>query len=348
MNESINKILIIRLSSLGDILLATPVIRALKQKYPNSQIDFVVKKQYEDVLKNNPYLSKLYIYEKDKVERLKDEGQDTKYERRGTKDEMRRIKYEIRSAKYDLIIDLQNNFRSRTLTGGFHPDIRRFKKPALKKLLLVYFKINFLKELKTISQRYAETAGVQLDGKSLELFIPENVRPQLENEKNYIGFCPGSKHFTKRWLPEYFVELGNELTKRGFTIVLFGGKSDKELCAEISKQINGCLNLQNDDRLLQTAADMKKCRLVFTNDSGLMHTVTAVGVPLVAIFGSTVREFGFIPHSAQDSILENKSLSCRPCSHIGRSSCPKKHFKCMKDITPQFVFNHIKNTLSRL
>ncbi|MEW6701112.1 MAG: glycosyltransferase family 9 protein [Bacteroidota bacterium] len=326
-NESINKILIIRLSSLGDVLLATPVIRALKQKHPNSQIDFVVKKQYEEVLKNNPYLHKLYIYGKDKAEELR---------------------YEVRSTKYDLIIDLQNNFRSRTLTGVFHLQIRRFKKPALKKLLLVYFKINFLKELKTIPQRYAETADVQLDDKGLELLIPEDVKPQLENEKNYIGFCPGSKHFTKRWLPEYFVQLGNELTKEGFTIVLFGGKSDKELCEEIFRQIDGCVNLQNNDRLLQTAADMKKCRLIFTNDSGLMHTVTAVGVPLVAVFGSTVCEFGFAPYAVHNSILENKSLSCRPCSHIGRSSCPRKHFRCMKDITPQLVFNHIKDTLSRL
>ena len=130
--------------------------------------------------------------------------------------------------------------------------------------------------------------------------------------------------------------------KLGFKIVLFGGKSDEELCKAISGNIQGCVNLQNDDQVLQTAADMKKCKLILTNDSGLMHTASAVGVPLIAVFGSTVREFGFIPVGTQNLILENKSLSCRPCSHIGKSSCPKKHFKCMKEITPEFVLNQLQ------
>lgn len=318
----INKILVIRLSSLGDILLTTPVIRALKQKYPAARIDFVLKNQYKDAMLYNPNISNLIIYEKDKVEQLK---------------------YEVRSTKYDLVIDLQNNFRSRKLTDRFKAKVRRFKKPSIKKLLLVWFKINLLKDLKTIPQRYAETAEVWIDGEGLELFLPQNSTNQLEDGINYIGLCPGSKHFTKRWLPEYFIRLGNELVKREFKIVLFGGKSDRELCKEISRQIVGSINLQNEDQLLLTAAEIKKCKLIITNDSGLMHTASASGVPLISIFGSTVREFGFIPAGLQNLILENNSLSCRPCSHIGKSSCPKKHFKCMKEITPEFVLNQLQN-----
>lgn len=324
--NSINKILIIRLSSLGDILLATPVIRTVKLKYPEAQVDFILKKEYQESLKFNPNISNLYCYEKNEASRLKDR---------------------IQSEKYDIIIDLQNNFRSRKLISGIDSEIKRFSKPTLKKLLLVHLKINLLKNLKTIPERYADAAGVELDNKSLELFLPADIKTNLPDE-NFIGFCPGAKHFTKRWLPEYFIELGNELTKLGFTIILFGGKSDKEICKSISNQISGCINMQNDDRLLKTAAEMKKCRLIVSNDSGLMHTASAVGVKFVTIFGSTVREFGFAPIGSQNLILENNSLSCRPCSHIGKSTCPKKHFKCMKDITPQIVLGHLQNILIRL
>ena len=317
----INKILVIRLSSLGDILLTTPVIRSLKKQYPSAKIDFVVKQQYKDSLLFNPNISSLYIYEKEKAKKLNSDLMDT---------------------NYDLVIDLQNNFRSNKLTGGLRAKIYRFKKPSIKKFLLVWFKINLLKDMKTISRRYAETARVNIDGKGPELFLPENITTQLHEGINYIGFCPGSKHFTKRWLPEYFVHLGNELVNIGYKIVLFGGKSDEKLCKAISGNIQGCINLQNDDQLLQTAIDMTKCRVVITNDSGLMHSASAVGVPLISIFGSTVREFGFFPSGAQNLILENKLLTCRPCSHIGKSNCPKNHFKCMKEITPEFVRNRLQ------
>jgi heptosyltransferase-2 len=223
-----------------------------------------------------------------------------------------------------------------------------FVKPTFAKLLLVYFKINLLNEYKSIVRRYAEAAGVEVDQKGLELFLPTEIEPKLEPGKKYIGVAPGAKHFTKRWPQEYFIEFGKQITKHGFTVVLFGGKSDHELCAEISKQISGSINLQNDDSLFQTGADMKLCKLIVTNDSGLMHTAASVNVPVVAIFGSTVKEFGFAPYGVQNLILENNSLFCRPCSHIGKSNCPKKHFKCMKDVTPHNVLNHLLNFLSSL
>jgi len=172
--------------------------------------------------------------------------------------------------------------------------------------------------------------------------------PSLDPQKKYIGFCPGAKHFTKRWLPEYFIELGNELAKFGYTVVLFGGKAEKELCAKLADKINGSINLQNENDLFRIAADMKLCKLIISNDSGLMHTAASVGAPVAAIFGSTVREFGFEPYGAKNLILENKLLSCRPCSHIGKSSCPKGHFNCMKEIKPQFVLKSVVNFLAEL
>ncbi len=318
------KILIIRLSSLGDILLTTPVIRALSKKYPNSQIDFVVKKQYSSSLQYNPLISSLYLYEKEKIKSIKEE---------------------IRSKKYDLVIDLQNNLRSCALTLGLRTKVKRFKKPTFKKLLLVWTKINLLKEIKPIPMRYTEKIGLQLDDKGLDLFIPERINSKLPTGKKYIGICPGAKHFTKRWPEEYFIELGNRLSSQNFTVVIFGGKDDLQLCETVSSKITNSVNLCNNDDLLQTARDMKQCQHIICNDSGLMHTATAVGVPITAIFGSTVREFGFIPYQSNNTILENNSLSCRPCSHIGRFSCPQKHFKCMKEIKPNTVFDQVKSFL---
>ncbi|TSA25592.1 MAG: glycosyltransferase family 9 protein [Ignavibacteriales bacterium] len=318
------KILIIRLSSLGDILLTTPVVRAINKEYPNSQIDYVVKKQYSSSLQYNPFISSLYLYEKEKVKSIKDQ---------------------IHKKKYDMIIDLQNNLRSCALTFGLGTEVKRFKKPTFKKLLLVWTKINLLKEIKPMPMRYAEIAALQLDDNGLDLFIPKNINPQLAAGKKYIGICPGAKHFTKQWPEEYFIELGNRLSSQNSTIVIFGGKDDQKLCEAVSSKIENSINLCNNNDLLQTAIDMKQCQHIICNDSGLMHTATAVGTSITAIFGSTVSEFGFLPYLSANSILENNSLSCRPCSHIGRSSCPQTHFKCMKEIKPNTVFDHVKSFL---
>lgn len=328
MNITAKKILLIRLSSLGDIILTTPVIRVLKKKYPKVKIDFLMRKSFADVLRHNPKVNKLFFYDDylnpDKLVNI------------------------LRERDYDIVIDLQNNFRSRKITAGLNVHKYVYHKPNIKKFLLVNFKLNLLKDIKSIPIRYAETVpDLHIDEKPAELFIPDNITSKLNN-KTIIGFCPGSKHYTKMWLEEYFVELGNKLADEGFQIVLFGGKSDIEICKNISDKIAGAQNLANDNKLLQTAADMKTCRLIVCNDSGMMHTATAVNVPVVTMFGSTVKEFGFAPYQSTNLILENNSLSCRPCSHIGREKCPKEHFQCMRSLTPDYVYEQIQNFMRTL
>lgn len=323
------KILIIRLSSLGDILLTTPLVRTIKKQYPHISIEFIARKEYEDTIKFNPYISNIISLSRDY--RSED------------------LNKEIKRNNYNLIIDLQNNIRSRRLTKGVSSTIVRYKKPYLNRLLLVKLKINRFQNITPIPVRYANSIPeFNLDEKGLELFLSENLEIILEDNHNYIGFCPGSRHITKMWPEEYFVELGNELTKKNYTVVLFGGKDDKEVCAKISKQINGSVDLSNDNDLLDLAANMKKCSAIICNDSGLMHTALAVQVPVIAIFGSTVKEFGFTPYKGKNLILENNSLSCRPCSHIGLDECPKKHFKCLTEITPNFVFQKTINFIETL
>ena len=323
--QTVNTVLIIRLSSLGDILLTTPLIRSLKSKYPDIQIDFLLKEQYKGTVQHNPHLRSVYTLNENY-------------------DELAGI---ISKNKYDLIIDLQNNLRSHKLTRKTRSKKVRFKKHDIKKMLLVKFKINMLKGLPQIPVRYSNTIkGFNLDDKGLEIFIHEDKVSNLTDDRNYIGIAPGSRHFTKMWPSYYYIYLCKMLTVNDFTVVLLGGKKDKEICNEISELFPKAINLCNEDDILQTVTNMKKCRAIVCNDSGLMHAACAAGVPVVSFFGSTVKEFGFTPYNNKNLILENNSLSCRPCSHIGRDKCPKSHFNCMKEITPQMAFKNINLLLN--
>jgi heptosyltransferase-2 len=127
-----------------------------------------------------------------------------------------------------------------------------------------------------------------------------------------------------------------KLIEKDFAVAIFGGTEDKEICTalEIHPLVK---NFQNENDLLETASLMKKCSAIITNDSGLMHLASLLKIPVVAIFGSTVKEFGFFPIYKNSVIVENQNLSCRPCSHIGKSECPKKHFKCMNEIQPETI-----------
>jgi heptosyltransferase-2 len=321
------KILVVRLSSLGDVLLTTPLIRSLKNANPKIGIHFLLREEYHDVLINNRYISKLITIKREEA--------------------TQKTKDILLQNKYDFVIDLQNNLRSRSLTSGLKCPKVRFKKLSLQKFLLVKFKINKLSNAPPIPERYASVIDdLKLDEEGLDLFTNNKPTESLKGLTNLIGFCPGSRHFTKMWPKEYYIELGKKLIDKGFNIVLFGGKDDKETCKEISSSLSKCNNLCNNNSILQTTADMKICRAIVCNDSVLMHATCAVKVPVITIFGSTVKEFGFAPYRSKNLILENKSLTCRPCSHIGRSSCPKHHFKCMKEITPQLVYNSLINFLS--
>jgi len=318
-----NKILIIRLSSLGDVILTTPIIKEIKEKYPEAEIDFLIKPQYTEAVKSNIYLKNVYEWDKTK-------NSDA-------------IIQSLLKNKYEWIIDLQNNFRSRSIISKLKPkEVTRFNKPTIKKFLLVNFKWNRFKEIKSIPQMYAESIpNFEFNNSTPELFIPDDIISSVKPGIKCIGFAPGSKHFTKKWPEEYYIEIGKKLSSDGYTIFLLGGTDDKELCKKISDEVPNSIDLSTENDLLQIGKDMQQCEFVLCNDSGLMHTAVAAGVPVVAIFGSTVREFGFYPYSNKSMVFENTGLKCRPCSHIGKSKCPKKHFKCMLELTPELVYNEL-------
>jgi heptosyltransferase-2 len=308
-----NKILIIRLSSLGDIILTTPLVRTLKERYPRAEIHFLLKKQYAETYMRNPHIAKLLYYE------------DTK-----------EFTDNLRKENYDLVVDLHGVLRSRKLVSKLGKPYVRLKKNSVKKFILVRYKINLLKDAGPIPERYAETIpGFKLDAKGLEIFPDATITSPLPAGKDYICFAPGSRWFTKMWPLEYYIELGRNLTSAGYTIVLLGGASDKEICAKIAAEVKGSIDLSGADDLSGMAANMKMCRAAVCNDSGLMHLACAANIPTLVFFGSTVKEFGFAPYKNKSIVLEDNALQCRPCSHIGRNKCPLGHFKCMRNLTPE-------------
>ncbi len=321
------KILIIRLSSIGDIVLATPLVRCLRNKYPSARINFLVKKKYSEILSANPYISNLIFFENNIFELAKI----------------------IKKEKYDFILDIHNNFRTFLLTLFSGAKILRYKNYSLERFFLVEFGLNFYKEKIPVFQRYLKTAsplGVLYD-KGLDFFIDENTKIKVEEilsaeggKNEYVGICPVAVWKTKRWPKENFIEVAKRiLEKNDCEVLIFGGKKDFDECEDIKKQIG--LKAKNlcGLSLKETAVALKKCKYLLTNDTGIMHIADAVKIPTISIFGPTIEEFGFYPQLATSKII-SKKFQCKPCSTKGSKKCPVGDFRCMQDITVEEVFSH--------
>jgi len=339
MKRKTTKILILRLSSIGDILLSTPFIRQVRMTYADAQIDFVLKKQYDDLLHFNPHINRIFWVEPEKG-----------------KEGLRELRRRLQQEGYDYVFDLHNNFRSRYLTHPLKATLKkRIHKDKIKQALLVWLKKNRYQKIISIPRRYLQVAAgsrIRDDGHGLEFFWKDRneleVKALLKAYKltgGFIALAPGATYFTKRWPLEYFkILLQKILEQRKEKIVILGGQEDKESFKALN--ISGrVVNLTGKTSLLNTAIVLNQARALVSNDSGLMHMAAAVNTPLVAVFGSTVRELGFFPFRADSIVLENKQLRCRPCSHLGRNQCPKKHFKCMTEIKPDLVYKSLKELL---
>jgi lipopolysaccharide heptosyltransferase II len=339
------KTLVIRLSSIGDIVLASPLIRVLRKQFPLSQIDFVVRKEYAELVRNNKNLNHIYEF-------------DAKTGFPG----LRKLKNQLRAEHFNLIIDIHNSLRSRYLRWMLRADdVIVLHKRIFARTMLIQFKKNFYRSGVSVADRYIESVqkyGITNDGKGLELYISDEFRTQalakikklgIHESGSMIGFCPSAKHATKCWPQERFAELGVKLSVDSKAkILLFGGSEDKEKCRTIAHAINSfngegsAVDLSGELSLLENAIAMEACNLIVTNDSGLMHIACAMKKKVIAIFGSTVREFGFFPVGTESVIVERTGLYCRPCSPIGRSTCPEGHFRCMNEIQVEDVIKSIQ------
>lgn len=331
--------LIIRLSSIGDILLTTSVIRQIRLKYPEAKISFVTKEIFSDLLLHNPHLDKIYTLKNKKTG-------------------LKLLLDELKKSKFDQVIDLHNNFRSNYIRYNLSYDNRFvYLKPILKRLLLVYFKLNKFTAPYSIPELYLKTIkkmGVTDDGKGLELFWPSKVDEELKKlttsiNQDYIVIAPGAGFFTKRWPIEYFADLITKIKKAWpeYSICVLGSADERILAEYLAEQEDDIHDFCGKLSLLQAASLIKKAKTIISNDSGLMHIATAVQTPVIAIFGSTVQEFGFFPFRAKHIVVENKQINCRPCSHVGKKNCPRKHFNCMREIKPEQVLNAVEKLINK-
>lgn len=321
----IRSILVIRLSSIGDIILTTPLLREVAAAFPGARIDYCTKASFIALLAANPYLHALFTPENPPA------------------------------GRYDLVIDLQNNIRSRKLVRQLDAGRTvRYRKGNWKKWLLVKTGIDLSGEYCSVVERYREPLvglGVGADNGHCELYPSEEDRafatalPECDAPR--LALCFGAMHASKRFPPVKFARLISVLSETmPLQILLLGGPDDARYAAEILQNLPSHLHervvdLSGKCTLMQTAAVLERCDGVLCNDTGLMHMASAFGKQLFVLFGSSVPAFGFLPYHMPFELFEVSGLRCRPCSHIGRNSCPEGHFRCMNDISEDAVAKKI-------
>ncbi|KUG06678.1 glycosyltransferase family 9 protein [Solirubrum puertoriconensis] len=341
------KILVLRFSSIGDIVLTTPVVRCLKQQVPDAQVHYCTKPAYRGMLEANPYVDKVHCLT-------------------GSLKELVR---ELQQERFDFIVDLHNNLRTFLIKLQLGRPSASFNKLNFRKWLRVNLKWDVLPRVHIV-QRYLAAAaplGVHDDGRGLDYFIPADQRINAEQtlpadfHNGYVAFAIGAQHATKRLPVERIIELCGQLRR---PVVLLGGPEDestghvvelhfeqhqpREQASALPRTIpaspyyfdktalppsrttiyNACGRFS----LHQSASLVKQAQLVISHDTGLMHIAAAFRKEIFSVWGNTVPEFGMYPYRTEFKVLEVEGLACRPCSKIGYAKCPQGHFRCMRDI----------------
>ncbi len=327
------KVLVIRFSSIGDIVLTTPVLRCLK-KVPDQEVEVhvVTKSVYSNILDGNPYVDRLHLLDGRLLDLIK----------------------QLRTADFDYIIDLHHNIRSAMVKLALRKPTGSFLKLNLEKWLLTRFKVNRLPS-RHIVDRYFEAAaiaGVENDGQGLDFFfsrgsatLPDGLPASFYED--LVAFVIGGRHATKRLPNDKIISVCRKLPAN---VVLLGGKEDEangriiaSACGE--NVFNGCglFSLQ------QSAFLVKKARLVISHDTGLMHIAAAFNKHLVSVWGNTIPGFGMMPYMPKyperSIIVEVEGLPCRPCTKIGYAKCPKGHFDCMMKIDEEKIVERARHIL---
>ncbi len=331
------KILVIRFSSIGDIVLTTPVVRVLKTQLENAEIHYATKIQFKSLFDENPYIDKMHYLQKDLSGFIR----------------------ELKRENFDFVVDLHRNLRTRIIKTALLKKSKSFNKLNVEKWLMVNFKINRLPNVHIVD-RYLDTVtslGVKNDTLGLDYFIPGKDVVPMEwlpetHRQGYVAYAIGAQHATKKLPVERMIELCDKINA---PIVLLGGKEDAangELVAKFFERTPGSeayeeglkgLNKKTQIyngcgkyNLNQSASLVKQAKYVFTHDTGLMHIAAAFKKEIFSIWGNTIPEFGMYPYRTKFTVLENQKVSCRPCSKIGYKECPKGHFKCMKEMVLDF------------
>ena len=334
------KLLIIRFSSIGDIVLTTPVIRCLKKQISNVELHYLVKPQFKAVVANNPYIDKIHLLQQDWQQMIHD----------------------LKQEQFDYIIDLHHNLRTLRVKKALKVPAFSFNKLNIEKFIFVKLKWNVMPKLHIID-RYMETVrpfGVRNDGQGMDYFIApgEEIRESdlpTSHKLGYVGIVIGASFKTKK-LPVYKLQ---ELCKKiDHPIILLGGPDDVAEAMEIQKVdrvkiYNACGKFS-----LNESADLvRKAKVIIAHDTGLMHIAAAFKKPVISIWGSTTPSFGMTPYYGEyfaarnphpyDDVQVHK-LWCRPCTKIGRHACPQGHFKCMKNLSTDEIVHKLNARLKEV
>jgi heptosyltransferase-2 len=333
------KFLIIRFSSIGDIVLTTPVVRCLKKQVPGAEIHYLIKPQFKTVMAHNPYIDKIHVLQQDWDQMIA----------------------ELKAEKFDYIIDLHHNLRTLRVKKALKVRDFSFNKLNIEKFIFTKLKWNVMPKLHIID-RYLETVapfGVRNDGEGMDYFISkeEEVQPSdipASHQLGYIAIVIGASFYTKK-LPLY--KLQELCQKINHPIILLGAKEEFGEGEEISKVdpvkiYNACGKFS-----LNESADLvRKAKLVISHDTGLMHIAAAFKKQVIAVWGSTTPSFGMVPYYGDNYLLHHgrpydnaqvEKLWCRPCTKMGRNKCPQGHFKCMKNMDIDEIVHKVEIRLGR-
>lgn len=330
------KILIIQTASLGDVVLATPLIEKLHHFFPQARIDFLLKEGNEALLRHHPLLKHVMVWDKS----------DKKYRK------LWELIGIVREQKYDLVINTQRFASTGLLTLLSGADkTTGFKKNPFS-LFFTHRKTHHISKKSGSPHEIVRNLELIEDYTDAAVFNPK-LYPSRHNfakvsqfkTKRFITISPGSLWFTKEFPVERWAEFVSRLDDE-LTVYFLGSGKEREKIDQITSNSDhpNSLNLAGKLTLLESAALMRDAWMNYTNDSAPMHLASAMDAPVAAIFCSTVPEFGFGPLSHASHIIQtSEKLACRPCGLHGKRECPKKHFKCAKTIAIEKLLQCLKN-----
>ena len=311
------KFLLVRFSSIGDIILTTPVVRHLKQEVKDAEVHFLTKASYASLLEANPYIDRIHSFDGD----------------------MKACIASLRSERTDYVIDLHSNIRSARIKYALKRIAFSVHKLNWLKWLLVNFKTDRLPDRHMVDRNLdtIRTFIEKRDERGLDYFIPESSEVDIYSlpeafRKGFVGLSIGAQHETKKLPQESLISLCQKLE---YPVIILGGPEDRvraeQLCSSLPEKniFNACGRYS----IHQSASLVRQCRVLISHDTGLMHIGAAFRKKIISVWGNTVPSFGMYPYRADASSVrfEVDGLSCRPCSKIGYQKCPKRHFRCMLD-----------------
>ena len=314
------KVLILRFSSIGDIVLTTPAVRCLKKQWPDAEIHFCTKRIYEPLINSNPYIDQRHFLD----------------------DSLSQLIRTLHAEHYDYIIDLHNSLRTRLIRISLGVRTYIIDKLNVRKWLYVRWKLNVMPD-RHIVDRYVATLkplGVQNDGLGLDYFIPTNDQIDrrdlpLTHQSGYVAYAIGGQHATKRLPLDRMIDLCRKINE---PIILLGDSADRATGEAIRQTLGNSViyNACGRYTINQSASLLAQAWVVFSHDTGLMHIAAALQKTVYSIWGSTTPRLGMYPYKTRYYVLEKEGLSCRPCSKIGYDRCPLHHFRCMNELPLHF------------